>query len=67
MSDVNLHKASVFDKRFEQYYRESDTQQEAYLRAEQDYKAVFGEPKYTSFDSFYQSYIVRQRKKLSSG
>ncbi len=61
ITDVKLHKPEHFDRRFEKYYRESETYIEAYKKTESDYKAVFGERKYSSYNSFRNAYNTRQR------
>tara|TARA_R100000664_G_scaffold4828_1_gene9559 strand:+ start:2092 stop:2307 length:216 start_codon:yes stop_codon:yes gene_type:complete len=48
-----------FNQRFEQNMRVCNTYKNAYLKTEEQYKDVFGEKKYASYDSFR---IVRARK-----
>lgn len=62
MSDVKLHKPQEFDQRFEKHYKQSETYVEAYYKTEKDYRAVFGENKYSSYNSFRNSYNTRKQK-----
>ena len=48
-----------FNQRFEQNMRVCNTYKNAYLKTEEQYKDVFVEKKYASYDSFR---IVRARK-----
>ena len=60
LGDVKLYRADEFDKRFEYHYVRSKTYKEAYEMAEADFNAVFGENKYSSYESFRKSYNRRQ-------
>lgn len=62
MTDINLHKPIEFDRRFEEHLEGCETYLQAYHLTEQDYKAIFGERKYSSYNSFRNAYNTRRQK-----
>lgn len=62
MKDIHLHKPKVFDQRFREHFKICDTYIQAYKETEKDYKAIWGENKYSSYNSFRNAYNARQRK-----
>lgn len=61
MNDIQLYKPEHFDKRFEEYSKRCDTYIRAYRLTERDFKKVFGERKYSSYNSFRNAYNMRKR------
>lgn len=57
--DLKLNTPDGFNKRFEHYLKTSDTQSDAYMKAEQDHASLFGTEMYSSYDSFR---VCRNRK-----
>lgn len=66
MKFIKLHKPREFDKRFEENYTDSGNQREAYEKTELEYKSVFGETKYSSFESFINTYYNRVRELIKN-
>lgn len=62
MNDVKLHLSEEFDARYEAYLTEGNGQRWAWERTEADYKRVFGQRRYSSYDS-YRRVRYRNRKK----
>lgn len=61
--DAKLVFSEEFDQRFIEYSRECRTYEQAYLKVEEDFKAVFGKTKYTGYNSFRVSRYKRIKTK----
>lgn len=61
--DIKLHKPEEFDKRFVEHTTNTDTYEEAYLLTENDFKTVFGQRKYSNYNSFRASRSQRLKRK----
>lgn len=64
-TDVQLTNPHKFDERFLKHAASSSTYQAAYEKTEQDYRAVFGQNKYTGFHSFRVARYRRVKKKVN--
>lgn len=64
--NIQLHDTSTFDRRFERHYRGGLTQREAYENTESEFESAFGHCKYSSFESFINTYYRRVRKEIKN-
>ena len=55
-----------FDLMFDDARDEADTQREAYEALEKEFMDVWGQRRFSSFESFYQSWIRRVRENLNT-
>ncbi|MDR9420017.1 hypothetical protein, partial [Gracilimonas sp.] len=61
---VHLHDPIEFEKEWmNQWKHKGLTQEEAYKVVEDKYTLCWGEHKYSSFESFYQGWYKRMRKR----
>jgi len=65
LQDVRLALPVEFDKRFLKHLQNSQTQKEAYLKTEKEYRSVYNENKYSNFDSYRIARYVRLKRRLS--
>ena len=58
--DLQLYRPEAFDARFIEYTRTHETLQEAWEAVERDFRKVFGQNRYAS----YESYRISRRRRI---